>query len=233
MRRVVWFLSAALVPLLPSLAFGQAPLRPTTPVPAQTSSPVALVDVVKVFENHARFKQQMDAIRAEIQSFEREMQQQQESIGRDSEQLQTAQSDLQKSQLEARLARQAADMQVKGSLKRNEILDREAKIYYETYNEVAAEVARLANQYNISLVLRYDSGEINPLDRNSVLKGVNRPIVMQRNLDLTQMVIKRFSGNDTVGGVRPKVNPDMTRMIAPMERERSIGNRLPFSGRTN
>jgi Skp family chaperone for outer membrane proteins len=223
MRRVVWLVTAASLLAFASLAFGQGPFPRTAPPPAQAGSPVALVDIVKVFENHGRFKQQMDSIRAEIEAFEREIQTQQESLSRQSQQLQAPTSDLQKSQLEASLARQAADLQVKASLKRNEILDREARVYYETYNEVTAEVARLANQYNISLVLRFDSTTIDPQDRGSVLKGVNRPVVVQHNLDLTPAVIARFAGNSGT-----PLGANTAAPIGPPER--SIGTRLPFSG---
>jgi hypothetical protein len=165
----------------------------------------------------------MEAIRQEIQAFERELMQQQEAIGRQNEHLAAATSDVQRNQMEASIARQLADVQVKASLKRNEILAREAQVYYETYDEVVREVARLANTHNISLVLRYDSSPINPQDRGSVLKGVNNPIVVQHKLDLTDALIAqvRVSGGQSPLGANT-AGPQL-----PVER--SLSTRIPFS----
>lgn len=220
MRRLVCILlatasvSSAALPVA-----AQAPAH-AAPFSYRTSPTVALVDVVKVFDHHPRFKQQMDSIRNEIQAFERELGQQQETLGRMNEQLSAADAD-RRSQIEAEMTRRMADLQMKAQLKRNEILEREAKIYYETYNEVVAEVSRLADSYGISLVLRYDSTGMDPQDRGSVLKGVNRPIVLQRNLDLTDELIGRLGGrvsqaSSPGGPTRPS--------------DRSLSTRIPFSG---
>jgi Skp family chaperone for outer membrane proteins len=225
MRRfILLLLSAAVFPLAASHAWGQA--APPYSSPAPRSAPeVALVDIVKVFENHARFKQQMEAIRAEIQAFEREIAREQESLSRQNEQLAGATSEVQRSQLEAGITRQLADLQVKASLKRNEILSREARVYYETYDEVCREVARLANAHGISLVLRFDSSSIDPQDRGSVLKAVNRPVVFQRNLDLTDMLIAYAKGT------APAPTPLGANSAGPaVPAERSLSTRIPFSG---
>ena len=75
-----------------------------------------------------------------------------------------------------------------------DILKQEAEIYYQTYNQVVQTVAKLSGTYGISLVIRYDSGPIDQTDRPSVIKGVNRNVVFQRDLDLTSLVLAELNG---------------------------------------
>ena len=60
-------------------------------------------------------------------------------------------------------------------------------------------VESIAKKYNISLVLRFDSAEIDKTSRPEVIKGVNRAVVYHHKLDLTSMVVKEMSG-----GAAPK-----------------------------
>ena len=58
-------------------------------------------------------------------------------------------------------------------------------------------VENIASQHGISLVLRFDSEEIDPNNRAEVIKGVNRAVVYHRRLDLTGMVSKEMNGAAT------------------------------------
>lgn len=196
---------------------------------------VAVVDIVKVFDHHTRFKQQMESIKQEIEAFDREVAGQQEAIRHKAEQLAAMPSGAERNQLEAQITRQQADLQVKAQLKRNEILEREARIYYETYKEVVDRVGELAVSSGISLVLRYDSTPIDPQDRGSVLKGVNRSVVMQHQLDLTDAVIHNVvSANPAPAAPRTPQTGTPPRAVAPLDRQSMmppsrIGRRIPFS----
>jgi Skp family chaperone for outer membrane proteins len=217
---IAWALPAA----GQSPAQGASATRNAAPQPAGPT--VALVDIVKVFENHPRFKQQMESVRDDIQSFERELGQQQEIIRSRNEQLSSATSETERRQIESDLTRQVTDLQLKAQRKKNEILQRESQIYYETYNEVVAEVGKLADSYGINLVLRYDSAEIVPHDRGSVLRGVTRPIVIQRNLDLTGEVVRRLGGRVSQTPKTGSVDPPQRGQAQPFD----ISKRIPFSG---
>ena len=74
-----------------------------------------------------------------------------------------------------------------------ELLNREARIYFDTYTRMQQVVSTLAGEYNISLIIRFDSQAINPENRPEVIKGVNRNVVYQKNLDLTTMVIEKMA----------------------------------------
>lgn len=73
------------------------------------------------------------------------------------------------------------------------MLNREAKIYFETYQRMQSVVSSIANKHGISLVLRFDSETIESTNRAEVIKGVNRSVVYHRRLDLTNMVIREMN----------------------------------------
>lgn len=154
---------------------------------------VAVVDVAKVFEAHAGHKAKMEAIKAEIEAFEADFRGRRQSLNTQIQALQGLVGQPTYKQEEAALARKDADLTIEANQKRAEIINREAQVYYETYTDVLAIVANLSQNYNISLVINYDSSEIDPANRESIIKGVNRNVVFQRDLDLTSMVIERVN----------------------------------------
>ncbi len=95
----------------------------------------------------------------------------------------------------------AANAQVKMQLKRKDFLEREAKVYFDAYNEVLMAVSQFSDRNGIGLVLRFNGGEMDPTKRESVLQGVNRAVVFQRNLNITDYVIQRLNQ-----GVAPAVS---------------------------
>ena len=158
---------------------------------------VAVLDVAKVFKEHAQFNASMEAIKKEIEVFEEDFRGKRESLQNQIRALQSLQGQPEFKTEEAALARKEADLQIEANQKRAEILSKEAEIYYSTYNEVVATVARLSGSYGITLVIRYDSGAIDQTDRASVIKGVNRSVVFQRDLDLTKLVLQELNKSTT------------------------------------
>jgi hypothetical protein len=65
-----------------------------------------------------------------------------------------------------------------------------------------AVVEEAATKYGLSLVLRFDSQEIDPNNRNEVVKGVNRAVVFHRKLDLTSMVSDALNARMAAAGGR-------------------------------
>ena len=152
---------------------------------------VAVLDVAKVFKEHSAFNARMEQLKGEVDQFDALMKQKADALRlkleglkdqyeNTSEQFKAGQADL---------AREDADLKIQANQKRQEILDKEAQLYLSTYQEIQGIVQELATKYNITLVLRYDSADIDQNDRASVIRGVNRPIIFQRNLDLTNHVL--------------------------------------------
>ena len=136
----------------------------------------------------------METIKSDIAKFEEEFRGKRESLQNQNRALQNLVGQPEFKTEEAALARKEADLQIEANQKRADILKQEAEIYYQTYNQVVQTVAKLSGTYGISLVIRYDSGPIDQTDRPSVIKGVNRNVVFQRDLDLTSLVLAELNG---------------------------------------
>lgn len=172
------------------------------PAFAQHGTKVALIDISHIFQHNTKFKNTMDGMKAEIEKFE-------EYVKGRQQQLRTKGEGLKRFNVgsreykdeEAALAKESADLQVEIGLKKKDIMEREARVYYEAYAEIEYHVRQIGQMRNIGLVLRYNSNKIDQNDRNSVLQGVNRSIVYQNQLDITQLVLNSIN-SQAPGAVR-------------------------------
>ena len=160
-----------------------------TPCLAQkAATPVVVIDLNKVFEAHPAFRPQIDAIKARVKGEEAKIQQQGEQLKASVEKLSSMDpSSADYKQLETQIARSQGQIQADMALKRKGFLEEEAQVYYNTYLEVQSQVKTFAEGNRISIVLRHSSEEIDPTNRQSVLAGINQPIVYnQGGLDITK-----------------------------------------------
>ena len=150
---------------------------------------VAVLDVAKVFKENQEFDGKMKSIKAEADALKAQITRQQEAIKASAQGL--SQYDVgspDRNKLEADLEQQQAALRTKARQAETDLLNREARIYYDTYQKMQSIVGNLATQHGISLVLRFDSEQIDATNRAEVIKGVNRAVVYHRRLDLTNMV---------------------------------------------
>ena len=177
-------------------ACAQQPMTPTTtPTPTATSPSnlVAVVDISKVFDEHHSFKATMEGIQQQGKTAERELEAKRRelnALSKELDELNPASPDYRRK--EAELARKMADLQVKARQAKKDFMQREALQYYSAYKEILAAVNKVAERYNIGLVLRYDSSQIDPNNPQSVALGMSRSVVVQRNLDITSHVIQEL-----------------------------------------
>jgi len=154
---------------------------------------LAVIDVSMIFKNHTRFKQAMEGMKAEVKAFEATLQQRGQQINELRKKMQPYDpGSAEYKQLEAQIMKVQADGQIAAAQKKKEFLEREAKIYYDVYNEVATEVSRFAEQHGIGLVIRFNSEPIDPKSRQAVLEGVNRAVIFQKNLNITKAIQDRL-----------------------------------------
>ena len=159
---------------------------------------VAVLDVAKVFEDNSVFNQRMDAIKAEAEQFKSQMEQQQAALQQKAEPLKEYKPGSPEfNALQAQLEQETATLRTQAQQTNTQLLNREAKIYFDTYTRMQETVADIAGQYNVTLIIRFDSKPIDPENRAEVIKGVNRNIVYQKNLDLTSMVIDKMGSVST------------------------------------
>lgn len=156
---------------------------------------VAILDVAKVFKENQEFDSQMKAIKAEAETLKGQITKQQEVIkARAQEVTQYELGSAERNKLELELEQQQTGLRTKARQAEADLLNREARIYFETYQKMQGIVSSVAAQNGISLVLRFDSEQIDPTNRAEVIKGVNRAVVYHRQLDLTKMVSTAMNG---------------------------------------
>lgn len=187
-----------------TLVVGLISLGAAMPVHAQPAAGVRVLDIAAVFENHQGFKARREELRRDQQEFESYMRSARKAAVAEAEaqkSFEAGSPEFKKHQLT--LVNMQADMQVKAQLKASEMRERDARIYFEAYREIQEQVSQYSQQRGIVAVLRFDSRAIDPAQPESVVEGLNRPVVYQDGLDITREIIDRVNR-----GVPPK---DLTR----------------------
>jgi Skp family chaperone for outer membrane proteins len=195
----------------------------TTAARAQTGArpsgtSVAVIDLGAVFDKHARLKTQLEQIKTQIDSFEAYVRQEKQKIEAMAEQLKTLKPGTPDyAGKEKEFASLSADLQVQVRQKSREFLEQEAQIRYESYQEIQQHVATFCQSYGIQLVIRFNREPIDASKPQEVQMGLNRPIVYQNSLDITQHIID-------------SLNP--TAAAAP-QTPQNVGRAPSIPGRTN
>ncbi len=187
--------SLALVSLIVVASLSSNALAQQTRTPSGTL--VAVVDLGSIFDVHPQFKANMEALQQKARDLQSQLAAEQKDLGTRSKglrELDSSSSEYRK--LESELAQRLADLQVQARQHQKEVVEQEARQYYETYNELLASIQRVASTYGIGLVLRFDSRAIDPNSPQSIAMGMNRDVVYQRSLDITPLILKDL-GIDT------------------------------------
>ena len=170
-------------------------------VAAQQGTRVALIDIRQVFDSHSRFKARQDELKREYEDFNGRLRDQQKQYTTTAENLKRFKpGTVDYKRTETDLANMRARFTADKQLKDKEFMEREAKVYFEAYQEVQKQVTNFANEYGVSLVLNYNSRPMNKDNPQSVRMGVVRPVVYAyQQLDITKEIIKRVNA-----GVPPR-----------------------------
>ena len=168
---------------------------------SKQSGIVAVLDVAKVFKENRDFESQMQAIKSTADQLKASIQQKQEAIKQEAAGLQQYEvGSAERNQMEAELVQKQAKLRTEAHQAEVDLLSKEARVYYNTYQQMQSILSSLSTEFGISLVLRFDSEEVDANNRGEVIKGVNRAVVYQQGLDLTSMVIEKMSTNVASAG---------------------------------
>jgi Skp family chaperone for outer membrane proteins len=95
--------------------------------------------------------------------------------------------------LEEQIALANTNFKLEVQNKRREQLQREAKIYNDTFNEIQNEVNYFCQSQGIAMAMRFSSDTVDESNPESILSSINRPVVWYNpNLDITDFVMQRF-----------------------------------------
>jgi Skp family chaperone for outer membrane proteins len=177
---------------------------PTSP----SAGLVAVLDVAKVFEKNTRFQSRLEEIKNEAAQITAKLETDQESLRQQAkllpETFKPGSDEFR--QKEAELEQQLVALRSEGRQANTDLLNREAKIYYDTYVEMHQVVTSLSAKWGISLVIRFDSSAVDATNRTDVVKAVNRAVVFQKDLDLTDYVVDAMN-NAAPGGPTSTTTP--------------------------
>lgn len=151
---------------------------------------IAVVDISYIFKQHTRFRATMDSMKKEMETIEAELKADREKIAQSEQQRNTYNvGSAEYKQLDEEVARMMAEFNLKMGRLRKDFLEREAKVYYQTYLEVVDAVNYYAKRQNIGLVLRFNGEPVDQNRREDVLREINKPVVAHDQIDITPDVI--------------------------------------------
>ena len=159
--------------------------------PGLCGGEIGLVNMADVMKANTQFNDTMAALKKETKDAEQEFRGRRVELKLLGDQLKkdTSDQDERKAQVERLASRLNSDI----AASRNEFLRREAELYADTYERAIKAIEQVADAHHINLVLRFHGDEeIDRTTPSAVLKHLNRHVLFQRNLDLTQLVIKQL-----------------------------------------
>ena len=151
---------------------------------------VAVVDISYIFKKHERFKATMEAMKKEMEGIETELKADREKIAQQEQQRNAYNSgSAEYKQLDEEIARQMAEFNLKMGKLRKDFLEREAKVYYQTYLQVVDAIKYYSQRQSIGLVLRFNGEAVDANRRDDVLREINKPVVVQDQIDITPDIL--------------------------------------------
>ena len=211
MRKLL--LSAAIIGLISSQAFAQgqqfAAQQPAAAGHGANAAKygIAVVDISFVFKNYPGFTSQIEGLKTEMEAADGKLKADRDRLVQMEEQRNTLKPGSPEfKQLDEQLAHLKAEFSIKQGTVRRDFLEREAKVYYQTYMDVSTAVKSYATQHGIGMVLRFNGDAVDPAQREDVMRAIMQPIVHQNNIDITPDVLAVL-GVDirTIGTAKPAV----------------------------
>jgi len=187
--------------------------RPSTTQPRSTASArtapvatpkqgttVAVIDIGYIFKNARRFKMTMEDLKKGDEKFQEEITVRRDNINADIQELQRRQrSDPTYKRMEEDIAGAQTKLRLDVARAQKERVEKEAKVYFNAYREVEDQINKFASRYGIDLVLRFNSEKMDPAKPETVLSGINRFVVFQRQLNITGHILDEMNK----GGAQP------------------------------
>ena len=185
--------SAAVVAIMITSALAQSAIMPVT-ASAQDSSghKIAVVDVAFIFKNHPGIKSQVASVEADLKGYEGTLKTKRDELKSAAEQLKSFKvGSAEYAAQEEKVASLESKLRLDMARKRKELADAEAQIYFANYQRIAKAVKMIAEHNKVSLVLRYNSEDMDLEKGESVIRGVMKNIVFHDDsLDMTAGVMQ-------------------------------------------
>jgi Skp family chaperone for outer membrane proteins len=171
------------------------------PATAADPLPIALVNVDRILKTHKPLQERLNPLKAEAKDLDAAVQVRQaeiETVGGRLRGVQPGSPDQQRLQLQ--LVKLQTDLQQFVNSERQKLQKKEVAAYLELFRQLDAEISKYAKAHDLKLVIRqyetsYDEGQ--PLQ--DILKALNRSILFEEGLDITDDILKAIAAPPAAG----------------------------------
>lgn len=154
------------------------------------STRVALIDMGKIFKISRSFEKKRDSLKAEIEESTTKFKSLQEKLQQLKKEHDSAdQGSEEKASLERQLKTKAAEFEKLRGEEQRRFLKAEAQIYLEVYEDICTVTSTYAREHEIDLVIRTNSEPLEKDDPTKMLTGMNRIVIYENSLDITDEII--------------------------------------------
>ena len=162
---------------------------------ANAQTKVAIVDVGAIFKQHTSFAAALEALKGQADGFKAEALKAQQSLAQGAKVLQTWKPDSDDFRAkQTELAQKAAALQVEQNGVMQKLMEKEAMLHYETYQQVNQLISQYCDARGIQLVLRYSNQEMDLAQPGSVMQRVNSSVIYHNpDYDITQAIVGQLN----------------------------------------
>ena len=189
-----WFGNAAIAfATFAGSAFASASLSAQQAEPThQPGHRVALIDVAYIFRNLPAVNAHISKVKADLKKEELELKQRRDTLKQAVEQLKTLKvGSADYARQEEYVANLESQLRLHRVHKYRELNEAEARLYYNSYQKIAAALRAIATDNNIQLVLNSSSEEMDVEQNDSVVRGVMKNVVYHdRTVNMTNTVMR-------------------------------------------
>lgn len=181
--------------LIGGFGVAQQPGRPAMRPTVRGGPTIALLDVPYIFKNHTRFKAMMNDMKADVERAELQMKADRDAIQKLAEQMKEYRKGTPEyKELAEVITKRQADLSIKIRLQKDEFLQREAKTYYNVYQEIHQEVDYYAAANGITMVLRFNGDPADLGRPETVIRTINKQVVWYtKDQDVTPVILDRLN----------------------------------------
>ncbi len=165
--------------------------------PAQAADPpaVGIVNLDRVFKAHKPFQDKLDALKQEAKDLDDKFKVRQAEFETVVKNLQKAAPGSPENQrLQQQAGKLQGELQQFAATERANLQKKEATLYIGFYKQIEPEISKVAKAKGLKLVLKDQESSLDENQGvNELLKALNRSILYQEGLDITDDVVKALA----------------------------------------
>jgi Skp family chaperone for outer membrane proteins len=164
------------------------------PAPSNARDRTALVDLTRVYAEHAGFKQKVERMKLVVQLAEKELAARKNELEEAKGLLQKMPAGSEKREAQEKYDDDSAQLQRSVNRQKQQFMEQEARLYAETYDQVLAIIAAYAERERIELVLRFNGSQDGFRDDlTKTMQHLNRQVLYHKDIDITDEIIRRVN----------------------------------------